>query len=181
MEPKDIAASFYDALYPIAAKIVATGREHAAMFHALRRDGRVLSKLVAQLNPQDKEDIAALHRAAAALPDTLAVCLLMECWMTKVTAGPSGDALVNAGEDGRVRVRDVPGRGEGLVFNIRAGAQQYLATCEIDRATGALTKGELFDVSGSDGVNSATGRFIGGACAATCLPRGKGASNESVH
>lgn len=169
----ELAGRAYDRLHRIAARVVAEGQEHPdVIVTVIEQEDRPLALIPSHLfdtrtmTKLSKDRIAEKHERLARLADGCAVVLIMECWMIDETIVPDQkqrDAIATANANGQLRLRDVPGRREGIAFSIRVGQRQYFGRGIIDRAAKTLDKAELLDLQNLPEGHSMEGRFIGSA------------------
>lgn len=158
-----VAQWLYNAAFPGAATIVASGEEHRPIL-IVGVEGRPLAIVDMSAAPS-KDYIFEAHAkfardaSAASLVDTAAALLIMEAWTTQLDTTPEGQAVSERIVEGELRVQDLPQRRESIIFNVRVGERQFLASCLIDRATKSLARAELVDVAATEGTW--LGRAIG--------------------
>jgi hypothetical protein len=151
------------AMYPRAAEIVGSGVEHVPMMCVEMHSGQ---REVMPMVGLEKDDIALMQRTIAAHPKVKVVALVMEAWILKANANdPNDEKITKAVLDGQLTVSEVPGRQECVLFNLRVGDEQFLASCDIVRAgeQPSLVKGTLIDLVAEQrkGTGHHEGRFIG--------------------
>jgi hypothetical protein len=138
-QSKEQAAKSIKVCFALAKKFVESGQEHPPLMVVELDDGRGAVVGVDFLPTKDM--VADLHRFTAAQPEVTSATLVMEAWLHQGKPGdPLGEALVR----GDVRVADLPGREEVVLFNCIVGEWQWLCACKIDRERGSLEMGELF-------------------------------------
>lgn len=99
--------------------------------------------------PIHKEAVARLHADMAGQPDTQSVVLMMEGWMIET------DRAGLDRHDHTQSLKDVPGRQEVLIVNIRRGREQRIGHVQIDRERHQLIALPLSDTT------TYFGRFVG--------------------
>lgn len=144
MKPQSFEV-IYDNLFSAAARIVAKGQEPEMMLFGVEPDGALT---IVQPMGLPKDMIAFMHRSLNNLYG--AAAMVDAAWVHEGKRDAKLEAKLERGE---LSVRDLPGARTIVLFNIRIGAEQRIAMCEIEK--GKLVKGELHT------TENMRGRMIG--------------------
>lgn len=157
-QSKEQAAKSIKVCFALAKQFVSRGQEHPPLMVIELEDGRGAVVNIDFLPTKDM--VAELHRFTASQPEVTSATLVMEAWSH---VGKQGDPLGEALVRGDVKVSDLPGREEVVLFNCIVKEWQWLCACKIDRRSGSLEMSELF---GDDDDGATVGGRMAGSNAA---------------
>lgn len=124
---RELAEEMYARLFAPAAEIVADGTPHASILIIENRYGPPV--IIGGHEFQGNDHIAHAHRESVKVEGVTCAALIMEAWAYIGEDEKIAAALV----DGKIAVHDLPEKQEMLMFNIRAGDEQFIAGCKIDQ------------------------------------------------